>query len=161
MFVLVVVSGLWIALIVGLRGPLRSLRDEHALAGRFGSVEREAVIGAYAGNVVATAERIERLGTFARELRGRAWSGSPITIAGRRGDWRSWTFADGERWRVRHASAPKIGHQRVVVAATDDDQAGLDVRAYVPGSHDVRLPIVDAIDPRSDEETGQVPFGLT
>jgi hypothetical protein len=150
-------------LLVVLRGPLRRLDDGHALAGHFGSGVREALIQSYTGEVVATAERIERLGSFERVLRARAWSGSPITIVGRRGQWRSWTFADGERWTVRHAETPKIRRQRLIVAGADETSSdGLDVRAYVPGSHDVRLPIMDVYEAdTTGADSSQVPFDLT
>ena len=82
---------------------------------------------------------------------------------GRRGEWRSWTFADGERWTVRHAVPPKLRRQRLVVAGADDTRSdGLEVQAYVPGSHDVRLPIVDVHEAdTTGEDSSQVPFDLT
>jgi len=124
--------------------PLRQVRTQHTLAGLHGASEREALIGRWSHEVIQSAERHERLDHFHQRLRSRAWSGTPVRIAGP-GPWCSWEFADGERWRVQHLERPPRWRRRLVVqGAADHGARGLTVRTYVPGSHSVVLAVADA-----------------
>lgn len=130
---------------VALAGPVRRVQVEHTLHGLFGEAAREAVIDRWATQLIDTAERYERLDHFHHRLRSRAFAGTPLHIARGRGEWRSWHFADGETWRVRHLARPPRFVRRLVVHATvERDDHGLLVRTYVPGSHAVTLPVADA-----------------
>lgn len=125
--------------------PVRRVRVEHALHGLFGEAAREAVIDRWATQLIDTAERYERLDHFHHRLRSRAFAGTTMRIERGRGEWRSWHFADGETWRVRHLGRPPRVVRRVVVHGTVErgDHALL-VRTYVPGSHGITLPVGDA-----------------
>lgn len=125
--------------------PVRRVQVEHALHGLFGEAAREAVIGRWATQVIDTAERYERLDHFHHRLRSRAFAGTTMRIERGRGEWRSWHFADGETWRVRHLGRPPRIVRRVVVHGTiERGDHGLLVRTYVPGSHGITLPVGDA-----------------
>lgn len=125
--------------------PVRQVRVEHALHGLFGEAAREAVIDRWATQVIDTAERYERLDHFHHRLRSRAFAGTTMRIERGRGEWRSWHFADGETWRVRHLARPPRVVRRVVVHGTvERGDHGLLVRTYVPGSHGITLPVGDA-----------------
>lgn len=129
---------------VALARPLKRVSTQHTLAGLYGDSPREALIHRWTAEVIHTAERHERLDHFHRRLRARAWSGTTLRIAGR-GPWRSWEFADGERWRVHHLERPPRWRRRLVVhGAAEHGERGLTVRTYVPGSHGVVLAVADA-----------------
>ena len=135
----------WGAFVVIVARPWRRIDDDHALAGLLGELPREALIARWSDRVVATAERYERLDAFRRHLAERAWDGMPLHIEkGRRG-WYRWEFSDGDAWHVRHAHRPRRTAARLIVRRSpDEDVDGLSVSAYVPGSHDVVLPVDDA-----------------
>lgn len=138
----------WGLLAVLMARPWRHIGDEQTLAGLFGSGEREALIARWTEGVVAVAERYERLDAFRRYLEQRAWDGMPLRIEKAPRGWYRWQFSDGDTWHVRHVDRPPRATARLVVGSSpDEDEVGLSVRAYIPGSHDVRLPIDDARHP--------------
>lgn len=140
--VLLVLSALSTAV---LTRPVRRIHVEHTLHGLFGDDAREAVIRRWTEKLIDTAERYERLDHFHHRLRSRAFAGTPMHIERGRGDWRSWHFADGETWRVRHlARPPRVVRRLVVHGTVERGDHGLMVRTYVPGSHAITLPVADA-----------------
>ena len=142
----------WVLIATLLAPTWRRIGNEHTIAGLLGEGRREALISRWSDRVVATAERYERLDDFRRHLAGRAWDGTPLRIEKGRAGWYRWHFtdsdgggdSDGDVWEVRHVERPPKTVARLIVGRSGDAGQGLSVQAYVPGSHDVVLPIDDA-----------------
>ena len=108
----------------------RRANEHHALAGRFGPVERDRVIAKRARAGLDDVERALCLDAFAC-----AAEGSPsaaIRRSGRRVY--EWRFTDGSAWRVRQAEAVWRPVTAIVVHAQRDSD-GVLVHLYEAGRH--------------------------
>ena len=138
------------AVIVGSVFLLRWMMQElatpspsHVERGLFGGEVREEHVRMAVAEVIAAAERVERLQYFRTALVDRAWTGTLVAVAPAQGSWRCWEFADGERWQVEQERGPRQC-ARLVVGAAGDEPGAVTVRAYEPRGVDVALSIRDA-----------------
>ncbi len=140
---LLLVAAVGVAMWVVVGPLLTEVRTDQALAGLFGVAEREALIDRWTAEVVHVAERDQRLSYFREALEVNARAGALVSIS-RHGDWCAWEFSQGERWEVRHAHPPHRNVPRAVVATAAVGPTALTVHTYVPGRHDLTLPVLDA-----------------